>query len=250
MGIDIYILNVPREVKRRYVTEGALRAKGVPSSKINVWKANDDIDYEKTRQVCEAAIADGFPEFQVRLDNGQHNKKGIVHVTQSWNYCRFFRHLMDKQKTALLIHDDVMFGEKMTYSVLNEMVGCLHNRDEIFRYWTLWIRWFESKENINPKPIPENSNITRGIYNKGCDMAQVITPTGAEFLLSKFEGYFLGVLEELIFYQLKHQVGFYTLIDEEPFGCNKLTRESTIRSSEGYKRSPEGFIRPIEETKD
>ena len=70
---NVYILNLPREIKRRYVTEGGLLAKGVPLSKINVWEANDDRDYEKTRHVCEAAIADGFPEFQVHLDNGWHN---------------------------------------------------------------------------------------------------------------------------------------------------------------------------------
>ena len=241
--IDVYILNVPREIKRRYITEGALRAKSVPPSKTHIWEANDDRDYEKTRQVCEAAIADGFPEFQARLDNGQHNEHNIAHLTQSWNYCRFFRHLIDEQKTALLIHDDVMFGEGMTYQVLNEIVECLHNRDEVFRYFTLWIRWFNRKESFDPKSIPENPHITRGIYSKGCDMAQVITPHGAEFLLSKFEGYFFGVLEDLIFHQLGPRVGFYTVIDETSFACRKSTRESTIRSAEG-------FVRPIDTTMD
>lgn len=223
--------------------QGALRAKGVPLSKIHIWRANDDQDYEKTRHVCEAAIADGFPEFQVRLDNGQHNVGNIAHLTQSWNYCRFFRHLIDEQKTALLTHDDAMFGPEMTYEVLNEMVNCLQNRDEVFRYFTLWMRWLDSEERSDPKPIPENPHVTRGIYIKGCDIAQVITPQGAEFLLAKFEGYHLGVLEDLIFTELKHRVGFYTLIDEEPFSTQKLIRKSMIRADVG-------FIRPIESTKD
>lgn len=245
MAIDIYILNLPREMKRRYMTEGALRAKGVPSSKIHIWEANDDQDYEKTRQVCEAAIADGFPQYQSFLDKGQHNACNIAHLTQSWNWCRFFRHLIEEQKTALLIQDDVMLGPKMTYEVLNKMVDCLQDRNKIFHYFTLWIRWFKNKGKINPKPIMENHYITRGVYSKGCDMAQVITPQGADSLLSKFEGYFYPVLEDLVFDQLKHQDGFYTLIDEEPFSCKKWTRESTIRL-EGV----DGFIRPIENTKD
>lgn len=225
--------------------QGALRAKGTPVYRIQVWEAQDDLNYKKTREVCEAAIADGFPQYQSFLDEEQHNACNIAHLTQSWNYCRFFRHLIDEQKTALLIHDDVMFGEGMTYSVLNEMVDYLHDTDELFRYFTLWIRWFGVKDKINPKPTSENPYISKNIYSKGCDMAQVITPLGAEFLLAKFEGYFYPMLEDLIFDQLNRRVGFYTLINEETFSCEKWTRESTIRL-EGV----DGFVRPIEETKD
>ena len=247
MGIDIYILNLPREMKRRYMTEGALRAKGVPPSKIHIWEANDDKNYEKTREVCDAAIADGFPQYQSFLDKGQHNACNIAHLTQSWNWCRFFRHLIDEQKTAMLIQDDVMLGDQMTYQALNEMVECLSDQDKIFYYFTLWIRWFGRRKKFNPKLVPENPHIIQGIYSKGCDMAQVITPEGAELLLSRFEGYFYPVLEDLIFdnLDLKHHAGFYALSDEEPFSCQKMTRESTIRL-EGVN----GFVRPIDTTKD
>ena len=245
MAIDIYILNLPRATHRFESCSKELRAREIPVESIHTWVANDDMDYEKTREVCEAAIADGFPKYQSFLDKGQQNACNIAHLTQSWNWCRFFRHLIEAQKTALFIQDDVMLGPEMTYQVLNEMVDCLHDRNGIFLYFTLWIRWFNSRASINPKPLMENPHITRGIYSKGCDMAQVITPQGAAFLLSKFEGYFYPVLEDLVFEELKHRDGFYTLIDEAPFSCRKWTRASTIRL-EGI----DGFVRPIDTTKD
>lgn len=255
MDIDIYILNLPRDTYRYNLCYKNLCAKGVPIQRIHTWVANDDRDYEKTRQVCEAAIADGFLKYQSFLDRGEHDQWNIAIFAQSWNYCRFFRHLIDEQKTALLIHDDVGFGNEMTYEILNEMVECLQNRDEVFRYLTLWA--FGDKRKKDYAFVPENPHIVRGIYYYGCDMAQVITPQGAALLLSKFEGYFPPQLEDFILKDWHQAVGFYAIYainEESPLRCQNIIHYRSnifIENVDHYSTDVNAqYIRPIETTRD
>ena len=238
MDIDIYILNLPRDTHRLTLCHKELCARGIPAEKIHTWVANDDRDYEKTRQVCEAAIADGFPKYQSFLDRGEHNKRNIAIFTQSWNYCRFFRHLIEIQKDAVLIHDDMKFSPRMTYASLNEVIDFLHNRDEPFYFLTLRVFNTDS-ERIE---VPENPDITYGIYNSSSDTAQVITLEGAEFLLSEFEGYspprlehYLG--ETFCHKHLSQNAGIYSVRYRSPINCQKFIDGSNIIGPNGYFRA-------------
>ena len=246
MGIDIYILNLPRETHRFSLCHKELCARGIPTEKIHTWVANDDRDYEKTRQVCEAAIADGFPKYQSFLDKGQHNEEGIAIFTQSWNYCRFFRHLIETQKDAVLIHDDMKFDPGMTYATLNEVIDFLHNRDEPFYFLTLRMRKDLSME-LEPEFGTENRFVLNGIniHSPSPDTAFVITPQGAE-LLSEFEGWFPPRLERCL-YSLGRREGSYS-VGYSTINCHKFIRGSDIFDHSPGSNHP--LLRLVETTRD
>ena len=248
MGIDIYILNLPRVTHRLTLCRQELYARGIPIEKIHTWVANDDRDYEKTHQVCEAAIADGFPKYQSFLDRGEHNRQNIAIFTQSWNYCRFFRHLKDEQKPALLIHDDMRLIQRVPvelYGDLNKIVDFLQNQDEIFYFLALW-PWYKEAGDV----VLENPHILRGIYRSGADLAQVITPQGAELLLSRFEGYYPPRLESFLEHDLNQTVGFYTMGRHSPIRCEKFIEGSSIHNDKDTIIAGHPFIRPIKTTRD
>ena len=247
MGIDIYILNLPRATHRLTLCREELCAKGIPIEKIHTWVANDDRDYGKTRQVCEAAIADGFPKYQSFLDKGQHNKEGIAIFTQSWNYCRFFRHLIEIQKDAVLIHDDMKFDQGMTYASLNEVIDFLHNKDEPFYFLTLRMRKELSME-LAREFSTENRFVLKGIdiHSPSPDTAFMITPQGAEFLLSEFEGWFPPRLERCL-YSFGRHAEFYSA-RYSTINCHKFIHGSDIFDHSPGSNHP--LLRSVETTKD
>ena len=75
---EVVILNLPRCVDRKDHCIRKLIESGTPPNKIQVWEAKDDMGYEKTRQVCEAAIADGFPHFGDFLERRLQNRHPIA----------------------------------------------------------------------------------------------------------------------------------------------------------------------------
>lgn len=253
---NVYILNLPREIKRCYVTEGGLLAKGVPLSKINVWVANDDRDYEKTRHVCEAAIADGFPEFQVHLDNGWHNNYNIGLLTQTWNYCRFFRYLADIDETVLLIHDEMKLG--MEFDHLVGMTAELQVRDPHFMYLTLWMQ-YPNRERLPLRTLKENPDIARGLYEWGSDMAQVMNSKCARLFFDKMGGYsdlrsyYPTRFEQYVSEVHYDTTGFYTLVNND-LQAKRIAGDDSrhyvpsriLNRVEGKGR----FCRDIEDTKD
>ena len=246
---SVYILNLPREIKRRYVTEGGLLAKGVPLSKVNVWVANDDRDYEKTRQVCEAAIADGFPEFQVHLDHGWHNDYNIGLLTQTWNYCRFFRYLADIDETVLLIHDEMKLG--MEFNHLVGMTAELQGRDPHFMYLTLWMQ-YPNKERLPLCTLKENSKIARGLYEWGTDMAQIMNSKCAR-LFSDLPSYYPARFEQYVSDVHCDTTGFYTLVNKKLQARRIADHDSRHYVPSRILNRVEGkgrFCRYIEDTRD
>ena len=119
---EVVILNLPRCVDRKDHCIRQLIERGTPPNKIQVWKAKDDMDYEKTRHVCEAAIADGFPHFGDFLERGLQNRHPIAIVAQAWNYLRVFREYSQNDKTIVLLHDDWYFKKPYDFEYVAGIV--------------------------------------------------------------------------------------------------------------------------------
>ena len=134
--MNVYILNLEVEQKRRYMCEGALFAMNAPFKRVKRWIAKDDFEYEKSSDVIRAAIRDGFPSFQSYLDKGQQNKDGIAIYTQTWNYCRFWRYLIENNETAMLIQDDRKL--RSPYPRMLEIFEELISFDPNFQFLSLW----------------------------------------------------------------------------------------------------------------
>ena len=248
--MDVYILNLQAEQKRRYICEGALFAMDTPFVHVKRWEAIDDLNYIKSREVLEAAIADGFPAFQSYLNRGVQNKEGIGVLTQTWNYCRFWRHVVAENKTVMLIQDDRRF--RVPYPKMVEIT------EEViygpnFHLLSLWCRHHAVKDKYLPfRWISDGSPIAHGIYEGGADVGQIVSPKGAQWLLD-----IIGDASPRVEYAIRDRAcnddNFYTLVDES------LNLEHLVPDKRDYipsriygnsESSEDRYNRPISTTVD
>lgn len=248
--MNVYILNLEVEQKRRYMCEGALFAMNTPFKRVKRWIAKDDWKYEKSSEVIHAAIRDGFSSFQSYLDNGQQNKDGIAIYTQTWNYCRFWRSLIENNETALLIQDDRRL--RASYPRMLEIYKELISFDPEFQFLSLWYVEKEVVPNLLPaRRISPESTIASGIYTNGACAGHIVTPKGAKVLLDIVPGFFPLRVEYAVRLQCMRRDHFYTLIDETQnlthlVADNRKYLPPRIISGEG----PDGYVRPIHTTSD
>ena len=255
--LPIYILNIRSNQKRRYLCEGALFAKETPFERIKHWWAIDDGNYMRTRELCDKAIEDGFPQFQEYLDKGQHNEYGIGMFAQTWNYCRFWRHLIENDEIAVLTQDDRLLG--CTYPRLMELYAEIQAFDPEFRFMSLWC-----KESVVEKSFPgrlpfryiyEGASIAEGIYENGTCAGHIITPVGAKKMIEMVAGIFPPRVEFAVNTHIRkkgYPPHFYTLVNEEENMKHLVKIEGYVGSQifDHSPNAPDGFLRPIYTTMD
>lgn len=250
--MNIYILNLEVETKRRYLCEGALLAMDTHFKRIKRWVANDDFEYERSSEVIRAAIEDGFPTFQSYLAKGQQNEGNIACYAQIWNYCRFWRHLVENNETALLIQDDRRF--RRPYLRMIEIYKEVSKFDPDFEFLGLWC-----KEEVVRRSFPDRlpfrfifqgSPIAHGIYENGACAGHVVTPKGAKTLLEIVPGFFPPRVEYAVAKQCKKREHFYTLVDETENITHLVSDPEYIPGRILSDDTPDGYFRPIETTTD
>ena len=247
---DIYILNLRAEEKRRYMCEGALFAMQTPFHRLKQWVAIDDLNYQKTRDVLEDAIADGFPAFQSYLEKGQHNQYNITLYTQTWNYCRFWRHVVELGETVMIIQDDRKICTP--YPALQEIVQDLSQFDPEFQFISLWCKQETMEEEDFPiRWISEGSPIAYGIFEGGACAGHIVTPKGAQWLIENVVGYFPPRVEYAVRALAHKKEHFYTLADE------RVNLDHLVPDKRDYLpgriidgKSADGLVRSIESTSD
>lgn len=106
----IYILNEKEEVERKEKCRELLLEQGVPKSRIRLFKAKSHRGFEKSRDLCEAAAAEGFTFFDEYLKHGYHNTAQIAYLGMTWSYLSFCQHIVDTQETSMFIADDICFN--------------------------------------------------------------------------------------------------------------------------------------------
>ncbi len=106
----VYILNVESETERRELCYNALVRQGFPASKIEIFNAKHYLDYQDKQQLCEAAASQGFDLFKNLLNTGNVKECYQTYLAQDWSYMTFYKHLLETNENAILIHDDVAFG--------------------------------------------------------------------------------------------------------------------------------------------
>ena len=250
--LPIYILNIQSQQKRRYLCEGALFAMQTPFKHVKHWWATDDDNFLTTREMCEVAIDDGFHAFQEYLDKGQHNEDGIAVFTQLWNYCRFWRHLIENNETAILIQDDRRMA--CTYPRLLEIYREIIKFDSDFQFMSLWCK----KDVVNGsfsdrlpfRYIFEGSSIAHGIYENGACAGHIVTPEGAKVLLDIVPGYFKPRVEYAVSKYCQERKHFYTLVNEKENLKHLVNAPGYTGSKIFDYTSPDTFVRPLHTTRD
>ena len=248
--MDVYIMNLQAEQKRRYMCEGALFAMGTPFVHVKRWIAIDDLNYVKTRELLEDAIADGFPGFQSYLDRGLQNKDGIGIFCQMWNYCRFWRHVVAENKTVMLIQDDRRFCAP--YPKMMEIAKEVIQKPD-FYFMSLWCKQqYIPEKNLPLRLISKESPIASGIYEGGACAGHIVSQKGAQWLIENiFRNDLSPRVEWAVRVASSANANFYTFVDES------LNLEHLVPDKRGYLPSrilsntkPNEYERPVYTTAD
>ena len=179
-----YILNLPkRKIRRGIAIASALRS-DVPLFNLRIWNAHDDKNYGNMSDLVQAVVSDGFPEFEI-LAREEYAYMQPPLLCQTWNYCRFFRHLQSVDENAIIVHDDVYLR---TYNYYTYTYENLHTLVEDVRQYCVSrdiVLGMLLLGNRSPKSIKDNVEVIPDIQvacgiHSYQDEAIFITPAGAK----------------------------------------------------------------------
>ena len=217
-------MNLERHHTRRDFINGALVAMGFKYEDIFVWKAKDNFSYEKTYQLYEDAVRDGFPHFQIMLDTYMDDKVPISFASQHWNWCRILRHIANESDDPVIVLLDKFYfqvGPEKIEKLLDAAQNTAAAEKVPLKFVALD---YDSRPKHIKSPVelvpPENIFI-RGIPSYAVDKASIITPIGADWLLTEWMksaeppfGRFSASLEHALYKKMCHFVdlsGVYTV---------------------------------------
>ena len=179
MSIDaVYILNLGRLKDSRIWCYNGLIESGCPEDIIETFPAIDNEIYKTARDLVDAA-AEEFPIFSSLIGR----TADIAHLSQCWSKLRWYRHLIENDQTAMLIQDRRYLT--ISYQELLESMDLLKQSDPDFLYAVLDYAMDSAITDIRWVP---NSLWIHDIDHVGqADWGQVVTPAGAEFIISNFD---------------------------------------------------------------
>ncbi len=184
-------MNLLRHQTRRDFGNGALVAMDVPYEEIVVWEGKDAFSYEKTYQLYEDAVADGFVHFQYMLTDYADDWMPIAFASHHWNWCRILRYIATELcETAIVLLDDIYFSKRFEVMIdIRDYAEQMAAHDET----PLKIVGLNYNDRAKPefrvpnaKLIPPDNRLFRGIPSNAFDTASIITPLGAEWLLEEW----------------------------------------------------------------
>ena len=172
---------------RNYLWRGAMAAQGIQPDEMRHHIAKDKDDYPDVSTLCEAASADGFPEFFDYHKESPHPYIGFGHLVCSWSVMRMWREIGEGTERAAAWLDD--YALRVPVQQLNRLVTRLkpdilllawHRRDALFH---------DDKYELGRKwDVPYTlSRTSPDIYTGAMgasDWAMVLSPGGARQLLS------------------------------------------------------------------
>ena len=182
-------LNIERLQFRRDFIGGILFNQGVPFEKMKIWKGKDAEDYEKTYQVFEAAIEDGFGHFQRYIDMNTDDWLPIGTACQHWDVCRICRYIKTVGEPVIYLHDDQCLPKGYeAYLKLFEDATRIAARDQTdLKYISLSYCGQPDMQYVSEIDIVEPEKyLMRGTPACGTDLGAIITPAGASWLLETY----------------------------------------------------------------
>ena len=102
---EVIVLNLRHRQDKFWSIYGALVASGTPPGRIRRWEAMPASDYKDIEALVDAAVKDGFPEFQTMLENERFDRYLAVNA-QFWSYCQMLRYIAERNITAVILYDD------------------------------------------------------------------------------------------------------------------------------------------------
>ena len=219
--MKIIRLNIPRLQFRRDFVAGILFGRDVPLEKMIVWEGRDAAAYEKTYQVFEDAVKDGFSHFQRYLDMNTDDWLPIGTACQHWDVCRICRYIQTINETVIYLHDDqYLLKPYNAYLELFDDAARTAIKDQTaLKYVALSYSNQPDMQYICHYDIVDPERLLmRGIPSCGTDLGAIITPAGASWLLDTYtENDIHPILECSFQTMIEKEIdlsGFYTIVDE------------------------------------
>lgn len=209
MKLDrVMLINLDRREDKYWFAMGVLLHLGYHRELIERFSAHDGQAYKSVKDVHDAAIADGFPIF------AEWESSRKTQAAWFYTWCCALREIADKDKTTLLLIDDILPKPFWTYDRMSMLVGNCYTLDESFRIIQLMYTRF-AHELYDPHQH-YNTILAKGLAGSG-DQANIFSPSGAAHLLdvctkSHCPKTSHGSLE-ILFYS-SDQTGLWHTIDE------------------------------------
>ena len=180
MGLDhVMILNMEHDKERYWASMGALDMLGFPVYDVIIRHINHNgLDYKDTKSVHEAAIADGFEEFE---SFRSRNRQSAAWV---WSYRCALRKISEmRNKNVLLLIDDYILTHVWTWDRINTMIREIERKDDKFRIIQLA---FGIHLECQIREAPAVTSILSEGLSGGIDVAAIVNDRGAILLLEIF----------------------------------------------------------------
>ena len=174
----VMVINLERRIDRYFFVLGSLR-----SLKFNIYpddrqvirfSAHDGEDYPDIESIQKAAGADGFKEFQ----------RGLTGFTKGqtawyWSWRCALRHIIEIDKTVLLLIDDYVVKPDWSYSRVYNLVSECEQDPHGFRILQLAHSTFSDARVAHE---PHTSMLAKGLSGSN-DNGTILNPAGAQLLL-------------------------------------------------------------------
>lgn len=218
-----YYVNRSDRLDRNYLFRGAMAAAGFrPDDLVRVIAKHKE-DYPTRESLCDAASADGFPEFF----GYQRDKPwpGYGHLVCSWSVMRCWRQIAAGHEIALQLLDDYYLRQHVSaLEALVEQLGDVkilqlawHTRDDVF-----FLDQYDLALPYEPQTLVLSAK-TPEVYvgaGHGCsDWALVLSPEGAARILDymKYHPYLnTEVAVTGLHYTFNQVGGIYSVANQNP----------------------------------
>ena len=204
--MDVICLNLERAKDRFNAFRGAASQRGIPADKLYFKVAKDARDFDDDfSALIKGAADDGFPFVECY---GQGISDDVIQQTpatmsQAWNYCRMFRHIIETGRDTMILHDDRMIT--VDYDVCEAVLDTLKGNCQEFYMWQLRIRRVGGSPVFPPEVEIKHEEDVFGLFGRqtwrysdiahlylaaglcGGDESMVISPAGAAWILKSLE---------------------------------------------------------------
>ena len=198
---EVLVLNLKHRSDKFWSVYGALVAAGTPVEKIKRWNAMPASDYKNIEALVDAAVKDGFPEFQTLLENEMFDRYLTISA-QFWSYCQMLRYISEKNIVAVILYDDryilnwTQFSR--VYTLVERRKEDSVNSENAVDFYMLQLEYYVDEYLIDSQSFfrvqatpdkcmrqyPHIPHILQGPLGAS-ENAMLYTPEGAKFFLEK-----------------------------------------------------------------
>ena len=173
-------INLARRKDKYWYALGAFHKLDFVKERLIHFVAHDAQDYKTVEDIRSAAVADGFPHF-----SKMPSDMDLRQFAWIWSYHSALRHIIELDKTILLLTDDFTPARNWGFNRLNALVGELIWYD----YGPLRILQLGRSTRRGYKRIEEREHTSmaaKGLSGH-LDVAVILTKAGAELVLDVYK---------------------------------------------------------------